>query len=189
MLVPISSCNVSLQKAAIAPGAAGSAQGNDIETQAATTNHPPFQYWRFYQNRFARVMPVYYFCTLLAVPQWIFNFTGWDFAFNMFVFITSLIVTIIPLSTLLSPLIIMGLAVVPINTPSWTICTLIVMWLFFPCCLIRAQRWTDQQLIHQIFWMFFLQFVLLEVIYYLLSPIFGFWPGKQKNMDKCCLYC
>ena len=121
----------------------------DVEEAAADIR-------KFYQNRFARVIPMYYACTVLAIPPYFANFNGLD-PFSWGAFISSLLFTIIPVATLINPLMILGAPFFPINGPSWTICTLAIHWLVFPLCLIRIQKYTDRQLVRRIIGMFFLQ--------------------------------
>jgi hypothetical protein len=105
---------------------------------------PAFPLRSFYLNRFARVMPVYYFTLLLCLPLWIVNGqsspthssqprhqyqphqpsprnphtttpTVGDFPFARRTFIPSLITSVIPSTTLLSPL--SGTYLAPLNPP------------------------------------------------------------------------
>lgn len=79
------------------------------EPQSLSPQHP-FSHRRFYWNRFIRIMPTYYLCTLLAVPLCLAGFSGtptpdlWK----------ALVVSIIPVSTLFNTS--FGL---PLDGPGW----------------------------------------------------------------------
>lgn len=101
--------------AAEAAGAAEAAEEGHAATRNTTTSGssssttdnespplPPFPLRAFYQNRAARVLPVYYFTLLLCLPLWVVN-VG-DFPFARTTFIPSLVTSVIPSTTLLSPL-------------------------------------------------------------------------------------
>ncbi len=81
--------------------------GNENETGAAEQEQeqeplPPFPLRAFYQNRFARVMPVYYFTLLLCLPLWVVN-VG-DIPFARRTFALSFLTSALPSTTLFSPL-------------------------------------------------------------------------------------
>ena len=80
---------------------------------AAAAALPVFPVRDFLQNRFARVMPVYLFCLLLCIPLWVVN-VG-DFPFSRKTFIPSLVTSVIPSTTLLSPL--SGTYIATLNPP------------------------------------------------------------------------
>lgn len=57
----------------------------------------PFEYMKFYWNRFARIMPTYYLCTLIAIPLVFIGYNGFVRPLD---FVPSLIVSLVPTSTL-----------------------------------------------------------------------------------------
>lgn len=83
------------------------------EGRAEEAALPRFPLRSFYQNRFARVMPVYYFTILLCLPLWLIN-VG-DMPFARMTFIPSLVTSLIPCTTLLSPL--SGSYIATLNPP------------------------------------------------------------------------
>lgn len=91
--------------------------------------------------RFVRVMPTYYLANLLAVPQLIGGYSGAATGNTTFAFIG----TFLCLSTISS----FGLNS-PLDGPSWTVCTLVWLWLVTPYFLVVAQRLTDFQLVVQV---------------------------------------
>lgn len=123
---------------------------------------------KFNLNRFARVFPVYYLCTFLALPFW-FNGIG-DFSQkNTDKIYLSLITSIIPINTLFNLL--LGS---PIDGPGWTVCTLAIMWLFFPISSRNANKLTDDQLLYRIKFCHYLQLVLVFILFMLILPFLGF---------------
>ena len=138
----------------------------------ATPTLPPFPTKSFLQNRLARVMPVYYVCILISLPPWLLSFG--DFPFDLRNFLPCLILSVIPFTTLFS--ILFGSVVGDIDGPAWTVCTLVVMWLFYPCFLTPAQRKTDQELVKGITRLFYIQYVLIQVLFNGLSPL-GYMPA------------
>lgn len=139
------------------------------EAQSTECQPPAFNSWRFYRNRFARTMPVYYICTLIAIPPTLFGF-GSASVDN---FPLSMLLTIIPVVTLVSPLASGG--IFAIDGPSWTVCTLIAFWAFFPCLIPSVQRLTDKEIVRKISICYWAQFILIEVVFYVLAPFIGFW--------------
>ena len=84
----------------------GAAAVNDGEAeQQQQEQQPPaplprFPLQSFYQNRFARVMPVYYFCLLLCLPLWGLNVGALPFSRKTFV--PSLLTSVFACTTLVS---------------------------------------------------------------------------------------
>ena len=110
----------------------------------------------FYQNRCARVIPVYYLTMLLTIPYSLAGF-GVMSPDDLYAPQT-IIVNIIPVSTLFS-FTLGG----PLDGVAWTVCTLCVFWVFFPYFLTQYQGLTDSQLVSKIVAMFYWQLVLLIV--------------------------
>jgi len=89
------------------------------------------RYSRFIQNRLARTYPVYFMTTLFAVPLW---WAGYYGAGTVYGFATSAVASLLLLSTAVC--FVFG---VPLDGPGWTVCTLFIMWLFFPYSARRAR--------------------------------------------------
>jgi peptidoglycan/LPS O-acetylase OafA/YrhL len=96
---------------------------------------------RFYQNRIARVIPMYYLGLALAFPL---CFVGFNYMApsDTAAIIKSTVVSVVPVSTLLC----FGVGFV-LDGPGWTVCTLLLMWLAFPHALAGAHALSDAQLV------------------------------------------
>ena len=133
-----------------------------------------FDHWKFYQNRLARVMPLYYFDTfVLALPLLFVGFCMIDWE----TYPAVLVVNIIPVTTLL------GFFVgAQLDGPAWTICTLLYMWLLFPFVLPRVQRMTDDELIKGISNCYWFQFVIILVLLAALIPTMSITGMSVQNV-------
>ena len=113
-----------------------------------------FDNWKFYQNRLARVMPLYYFDILvLYLPLLFVGFGLMDWKDYPYI----LVVNILPVTTLL------GFSKWQLDGPSWTICSLLWMWLVFPIVLPRVQRMTENGLVKGITICYWLQLYTMIV--------------------------
>jgi len=111
-------------------------------------------YFSFIRNRFARTYPTYLVTCMYAIPLWFFG-DG-----IMPEYVGPLIVTFTLTTTGL------GYAFGScINGPGWTICTLMVMWLFFPWSAHVAKRLSINQLYDYIVYCFYIQLVLVYLIF------------------------
>lgn len=126
----------------------------------------------FYRNRAARVLPVYYVCTLLAIPLWLAGYGGADPARNLAAVVSSIVVSVIPVCTFF--LFILG---GPIDGPGWTICTLVVMWLLFPYSYPGIRARSNEQLTTDITNFYWLQLGLVLGLFPALLFVTGFWPA------------
>lgn len=110
----------------------------------------------FYQNRFARVYPMYLFTNLLALPKWFYGFglvpstQVWGVGV-MGSIMSVLAPSIIPISSW-----IIG---VPINEPGWTVTTLIFMWCLFPFHIVSLRELSSRDLLTKIVHCFYAQLV------------------------------
>lgn len=139
-----------------------------------------FDYWTFYKNRFARVMPGYYLSSLLALPLVFLGFGPLD-PNDIKSLVASIISNIIAVPTIFNgqlppwpygndfgaegdqhPITLKN-----INGPAWTVCTLAWFWAVFPPIIKRVQKMTDMALIMWISIMYWMQQVLVHLI---------FWP-------------
>ena len=66
-----------------------------------------------------------------------------------------------------------GMYLTPIDGPSWTVQTLVVLYLFFPTMIHYAQRMTDEALIRGMVWCYWGQFVLMLVTFIVGEVIYG----------------
>lgn len=130
-----------------------------------------FDYTSFYRNRMARVMPLYYFCMLIAVPLYIVGFGSFN-PYDVGAWVVSTITNLLPLNTLFSFL--LG---PPFDGPSWTVCTLVFFWLCFPRWIVFAQNFTDDQLIRNIVYCYYGQLSILLLIFFGTVSTIGFWPA------------
>lgn len=101
---------------------------------------PLFDTYRFYRNRLARVMPLYYSSMLLALPCTVAGFGFFD-PKDLHAWATSALINVFPLSSWFS--FVLGLSW---NAPAWTVATLMAFWLYFPRWLPHTQRMTNQEL-------------------------------------------
>lgn len=128
----------------------------------------PFAKKPYYWNRWIRTMPTYYLVNALAfVPAW-FGFTGLP-PFRLQTVWNSLIaqtiMTIIPVSTWMGPV------WLPIDGPSWTISTLLGMWLIFPCSMRGIKKMTDKQLVNATIREYWIQLILVFVILFIFTVV------------------
>lgn len=146
----------------------GRASSDDNTTALLTP--PAFAWRKFYRNRAARVLPVFYVCMLIAVPLFVWNLDA--IRYSARALSLSLLATASFCATWLSFL---GLDVTfkVINQPGWFVCTLMWFWVAFPWWLPRAQRLTDRQLTARIAWCFYLQLVFMFGWYLLFQDAFG----------------
>ena len=129
--------------------------------------------WQFYQNRLARVLPVYYFALLLVIPIYLSGFGV--FEVNSIIddsFLEILSINIIPIQSWL-----MGFFGTPLNFPSWTVCTLIFMWIFFPYVNEFLKSKSDKVILQYMSYCYW--FNVLFVLFGLYSP----YPGVDFMLD------
>jgi peptidoglycan/LPS O-acetylase OafA/YrhL len=108
----------------------------------------------FFQNRAARILPVYYLTTLLTIP---YTLAGFGVVAAKDTFLPGNVITnVIPINTLFS-----FLVGSPYLGTAWTVATLCVFWFFFPYLLTTYQRYSDEDLVKKIRHMYYLQIVLL----------------------------
>lgn len=111
---------------------------------------------RFFQNRAARILPVYYLTTALAIP---YTLAGFGVMAAKETFAPGNVITnVIPVNTLFSFL--LGS---PYLGTAWTVSTLCVFWFFFPYLLTTYQRYSDKDLVKKIVHMYYWQILLLLV--------------------------
>lgn len=109
--------------------------------------------WPWWQNRIARVVPVYYLSSLPGIPLSALGFGQmWFTPFQA----VSTLVSNATLSTTLFSFYLGS----PLNGPAWTVCTLAVFWLLFPAMLSRAQRMPSAALLSSITFWFWAQCVI-----------------------------
>ncbi len=125
----------------------------------------------YFQNRLARTLPVYYVCNALSIPYWISGF-GDTRPSDYIGIIISVITTFIPLNTTF--IFLLG---TPIDGPSWTVATLIIMWIFFPISYKYIHKLTNEGLIKMITNLYWLQMIIIFVVFFILLLILGFWPA------------
>ena len=121
-------------------------------------------FFSFYRNRVARAYPVYLLWNLLSIPLWAFGY-GTSPQSSL---ITSLLISIFLASTALCSVFGENL-----DLPSWTISTLVFMWLFFPFSASRLYNLSDSDLINKIVTCFWIQLILILVLYFPLVALFG----------------
>jgi peptidoglycan/LPS O-acetylase OafA/YrhL len=127
-----------------------------------------FHGWPLLRNRLARVLPLLWLTNALAVPLTRSGF-GSGPAEDLSL---SLIMSYSCTNTLVSYL--LG---APLDGPSWTIMTLLFMWMWMPCWFHAAQKKDMRALLGGISSCFYWQMSLVFFWYYALRTSTGFWPA------------
>ncbi len=97
---------------------------NEAAAEDEKNKPPKFATWRFFRNRFSRILPVYYTCMILATPL---IFLGYStLAPTDSRTIPGALEAIFGMSTMV---IVHGVGP---NGPGWTICTLFMFYLVYP---------------------------------------------------------
>ena len=107
--------------------------------------------WNFYQNRLARILPVYYVSFLVAlilIPLGYTQYSSEDPTFHPVNVATSLLLIQTWIMFPLSP-----------NVPAWTVSTLIFFYIVYPKLLVFAQKWSNQGLANLMALSFYFQMV------------------------------
>ena len=125
----------------------------------------------FYRNRFVRAFPTYYLCTAFALPLWFCGFGSVDPSKKAGI-VLSIVTSIIPLDTLF--IFLLGL---PIDGPGWTICTLGIMWLWFPYSYKHIKMQSNEQLLQNIVYYYYIQAILVFIVFFVLVNFVGGWPA------------
>jgi peptidoglycan/LPS O-acetylase OafA/YrhL len=145
----------------------------DQEHQQAEKQLLWFDYTKFYRNRVARVFPGYYACLLYALPLWFAGFGSTSPEYTGEI-VGSIFASFVPVTTLLSPL--FGWCISVIDGPGWTVCTLVILWIYFPRWVPVVQRMSDEELVRGIASSYWLQAVLLAVCFGVMIS-WDFWPA------------
>lgn len=138
-------------------------------TTAKTTQK--MSYFQFIINRLLRVLPAYYVCTCIVIPCVFAGYAGFD-PHNKEYIKLSFITTFIPTSSWFGFL--LGSA---LDGPSWTVQTLIGLWLMFPFLLNWLHQKSDAELLVWVRWFYWIQMLVLIVVTVVLLIFLGFWPG------------
>jgi peptidoglycan/LPS O-acetylase OafA/YrhL len=129
---------------------------------------PPLNIAKFHMNRFARVFPMYYLCTLIALPLWFFGY-GSNTPNTVFI-ATSFIISVIPVATLSCFL--FGYGTV-IDGPGWTVCTLAIFWIIFPYSFSKLETFKTNELVRRITALYIIQLLLVIISFLILLILFG----------------
>lgn len=160
--------------------------GDEIDT--ATTPPTPshakaFNFKQFYQNRFARVFPAYYLCNLIAIPYWYAGFG--EVPTGKVIFAGCLATTFVPIA----PFFLFYLGG-PLDGPSWTVSTMAMIWLAFPCIYLRCKRMSNESLVRALIYCYWAQYILVMGLCFALAPVIGFFPyalsaGTMHPLTGC----
>ena len=120
----------------------------------------------FHRNRFARVFPVFYTCTIFALPYWFYGFGRIDPRQLQSLF-TALVLDVTAVISLS-----ITYAGKSITATGWTVCTLAIMWIIFPVNFRRLHLYTNTELVHWLVAMYWLQLVILIVTYVVMKSYF-----------------
>lgn len=137
----------------------------DTDTKANS-----FNFYNFYFNRVLRTYPVYFLLTLFAIPFYVAGYGS--FSPNMVILGINLAVSIIPVCTL--TIFLLGGS---LDGPGWTVCTLLIMWLRFPVAMRNAKAKSNMELVNGIVKFYYIQLVVLFVVFFTLIASLGFWPA------------
>ena len=113
----------------------------------------------FYQNRIARVMPTYYLCAAITAPVAYLGCLSWE-TDNIKGLLGATIMAAVPVASILN-----FFWEIPINGPGWTVQTLLYFWLLTPVWLPEAQRLSNAQLVRSITRWYYVQLVLVFILY------------------------
>lgn len=144
---------------------------SDIEATALPIPQIYFSTMNFYRNRLARAYPVYLLCLFYSLPLWFYGYGSLS-STDIPSIVSSIVLSVVPLCTLF-----MFLLGSCIDGPGWTICTLFVMWLIYPITLKNIQSMTSRQLLDGIVFNYWLQFILVLVLFFITIIFLGFWPA------------
>ena len=138
----------------------------------ASNNSYKLNIMNFHRNRFARVFPIFYLCTLFALPYWFCGFGEID-PRQVQSILTALF---LDLTATISLTNYVGKS---ITVTGWTVCTLAIMWIIFPFNFLRLHLFTKKQLVNWLVAMYWLQLFILTVSYTLmhfyLTENLAFW--------------
>lgn len=115
--------------------------------------------WSWWQNRLARILPVYYLTSLPGIPLSALGFGQMGFT-------PGAIVTTLLGNTFLATTVSFFYLGFPLNGPAWTLSTLAVFWAFFPAMVSRAQRMPSPALLSSIVWWFWIQALLAFCVFF-----------------------
>lgn len=136
-----------------------------------------FDFRSFYQNRFARIAPIYYVAMLIGLPLAIFGHSwvppaeiGWIFIANLFA---------VQMWASLPPPSFAG--------PAWTVSTLVFFYLVFPWLLKWHQKQTDQSLNRWITILAVLQAAVFFALFFGILTIdfwWAFWAAHAWPISR-----
>jgi peptidoglycan/LPS O-acetylase OafA/YrhL len=118
------------------------AYGHKFPDPNVSDDNKQFPRNAFYWNRWVRTMPTYYLVNALALLPYFYGYTGmapWHLQGVFSSWIGQITVTVIPVSTWFG-----GIFSLPVDGPSWTISTLLMMWIIFPFSMPGIKKKTDQ---------------------------------------------
>ena len=125
--------------------------------------------WTFYRNRFARVMPVYYFANLLSIPL---VMAGWSSVPNDMPDIAVALARVIPgVQTWVMFNDNLGFTV-----PAWTVSTMLFYYWIFPALFPRLQNFFNKSPITTTLWVCYLFQIIIPV---LTAATVGAWSGDD----------
>eukprot|EP01031_Cornospumella_fuschlensis_P040767 gene40767-49716_t len=130
----------------------------------------PLDFPRFYQNRIARIIPVYYLCSLAAIPLWLAGYGSAppESAY----FFMSIVTTFLPLCTFF--IFLLGTS---LDGPGWTVSTLLVLYLFFPSLLKHVKSLNNEKLQNGVANFYWIQLAIVFIVFLAVVPFLGFWPA------------
>ena len=141
--------------------------------------------WIFYQNRLARILPVYYFCyfvALILIPLGYTQYSQEDPTFHPVNVATSLLLIQTWIMFPLSP-----------NVPAWTVSTLIFFYIVYPMLLVFAQKCSNQGLANLMALSFYFQmvtgFIIMGIPTEHLNPfpmpfLINYWLSTQHPLAR-----
>ena len=114
---------------------------------------------QYFYNRIIRVMPVFYITFAFAIPITVYGYGGFD-PKDAMIFTSSIVQNIIPTNTWT-----LFLAGLPIDGPSWTVCTLWFFWVLFPYLQRFYERQEDTELLSTIVRCFWFQLCICLIVF------------------------
>jgi len=171
---------------AISYGKAGESSQRKNDHSERPTPGPKFDLRRFYQNRFARIAPVYYVGLLVALPLCFFGH-GWVSPAEMGLVLPS---NLLAVQTWVPHPALYGKS---IDGPGWTISTLAFFYLLFPWFLKRHRGRTDAALNRSITILAVVQAVVFFALFICISIAMNpypeaFWVAHASPLSRFTVF-
>ena len=126
----------------------------------------------FYQNRIARILPLYILCNLLILPLEYLGYLSLDPSGGTVPFIVTYITTFTFTSTMF--IFLLGS---PFDGVTWTVQTFVWLWIAFPLTMRYVRRIKNDDLVMYIKVLYYIQMLLVFILFFGTVSSLGFWPS------------